>query len=106
MKWLFLVVAVALAGCGGGGSAPDMKAVAAAIRAMPEEPSSNFTVHGVAKADKLEYDIEEDGSIVKGHSWMRFPASDGFVWVRVNEQGDKSSVVHSSIQFSQSGKRE
>lgn len=102
---IILAACVLIAGCGRSAT-PDMKAIAAAIRSMPEAASSSLSFSGVSKSDKLEYDRDEEGNIVPGHSWMRFPAADGFVWVRIDEIGEKSSVVHNSLQFSQSGKRE
>lgn len=110
MRTAFLLLCLVLAGCGSKGAnhLPDMKSVAAALRSMPSDfiPEDKFSLHGVAKADKSENETDQNGDVVLGRIWMRFPAADGYVWARIDDRDHATRVAHDTIQFSPSGKRQ
>lgn len=106
MRVLMAVIAAAAVGCSAGQSSsertptPTMSEIAEAIRS--NKPDSNVLLIGrdVLKEDTLELDKDTH------QFWSRYAARDGFVWVALHSAEKGGGIDPSSIQFSQSGKRE
>lgn len=103
MRWMLFFVAMTIAGCGKPEPDNSMSGIVSRIRGAGVANSLDELIDRIGVTPD-EYD---EGRSMSVH--VRFPASDGFVWVTVYH-GEKEQPPFlfsgSSIQFSQSGKRE
>lgn len=107
MRWMLIFVAMTIAGCGKPEPDNSMKSVVQSIRDAPLTPTKDRLYEKTGRKPDTTEDERPTREGDRSYQWVRFPASDGFVWVKIVSVKDGGHMfIPSTIQFSQSGKRE